>query len=389
MTSSRGRFLAACVLVLTCQPVAGPLALEEAPAPLNEALIDQWSAPLVDTIAAEAWILVEAVSGQVIAAHAADDKRAVASTIKVLTALSVVKRASTSDLVAVGDEVLGVGGAGAGLRPGDIWTVAELLDALISRSGNDAAEALAVHVGGTRDEFLEMMRADAAEIGVERSLLTSPSGLDDGNRLSSRDLAVIARSALAEPVLRPFLARRVVDLPNGSAIESRNELLYTYHGATGVKTGFTLMAGNALIGSALRNGRELIAVVLGAGDDPARFDATAQLLDYGFDRTAVTSAPQSVGLSRGGGVTHFTHGQAWITAPVSHHPEFVVDWPARAVDELVRMHVHIDGHVYGQLIMMQASDVDDVDNEGERVGRAVVDGVYAGLRSASMSGALR
>ena len=246
--------------------IDGPLAFADAP-------------PEVD---ADAWLLMDVATGQVLAEHAGDERRPVASTIKVLTALTVLSRADLDDRVTVGDEVL-VGGASVDLRPGDEWSVEQLLDALIARSGNDAAEALAVHVAGDMEAFVELMIEDARALGLDEVVLTEASGLADGNEVSAHDLAVISQVALTDPEARPLFGRAEVDLPEVGTVASRNELLGAYPGATGVKTGYTAAAGFGLVASAERGERELIAVVLGAGEDPARFQDAIALLDHGFE----------------------------------------------------------------------------------------------------------
>jgi serine-type D-Ala-D-Ala carboxypeptidase (penicillin-binding protein 5/6) len=246
--------------------IDGPLAFAQAP-------------PQVD---ADAWVLMDVATGQVLAEHQADQRRPVASTIKILTALTVLSRADLDDRVTVGEEVL-VGGASVDLRPGDEWTVEQLLDALIARSGNDAAEALAVHVAGDMEAFVELMAEDARALGLGEVVLTEASGLADGNELSARDLAVLSRVALSDPEARPLFGRAAVDLPGVGTVASRNELLDAYPGATGVKTGYTAAAGFGLVASAERGERELIAVVLDAGEDPGRFQDAIALLDHGFE----------------------------------------------------------------------------------------------------------
>ena len=380
--------VAAAVLVLAlAQPGPADARLRPPPGPALEGPPPATEVPV--EVEASAWVLVEGASGQVLAGHAGDERRPVASTIKVLAALTVLDRAALDDEVEVGDEVVGVGGASVGLTPGDVWTVEELLDALLARSGNDAAEALAAHVAGSTPAFVRLMAEDARRLGLEGVTLTSPSGLDDGNLLSARDLATIARAALAHDALRPLLARAVVELPGLGAVESRNELLFTHPEATGVKTGYTDAAGSSLVASAERGGRELVVVLLDAGEDPARFEAAAGLLDHGFERFAVRTVRGRMTLAVGGGGVHLEAGPAPITTPAGAPPRLVFEVPVRPPSSPTQIPVVVGDVTVGHLT------ADPVGARRPRVattvdiGRAAADGVYAALRAATTAGVLR
>ncbi|MFA9428607.1 D-alanyl-D-alanine carboxypeptidase family protein [Egicoccus sp. AB-alg2] len=360
---------------------------------------EAWPEPAATEVPATSWVLVEASTGQRLAEHDAEELRPVASTIKVLTALTVVQRADLDEEVTVGREVL-VEGASVGLQPGDTWTVGDLLEAILVRSGNDAAEALARHVGGDTQRFLELMEADIEALGLDARDLVSPTGLDDANRLSALDLATIARAALAEPELRPLLALRETTTPVVGPRENRNELLQRYDGATGVKTGFTLAAGNSLIASAQRDGRELIAVVLDAGDDPARFEQAAQLLDLGFDDFTRHELTSVVDLAVAGGWQTFTAGPVTVSAPGAATPDLVLDLPARVPETSLSLQAVVDGTVLagvdavadtsGAFEPARAEAADPAaDPPAARLGQALVDGAYASLRAAAAADTLR
>lgn len=349
---------------------------------------DEWPAAELDDL--PAYVLVEAATGQILAAHRADERRAVASTVKILTGLTAVRRAGLEDEVVVGAEVEDIEGASVGLEPGDAWTVEELLDAVIARSGNDAAEALAVHVGGDAEDFLALMREDAAALGLTGVELVSVSGLDDANQLSARDLAVIARAALADEQLRPILGRWTVDLPSEGEVESRNLLLDSYPGATGLKTGFTIAAGNSLVGSAERDGRELVAVVLGAGEDPERFEAVAQLLDLGFDQLVLDTLDATLTYRVAGGELHLRVAPVEITSPGAHPAMLSLPVTARPPSTGVDAEVMTGTSVLGVV----PATLDDGDAptpvEGTAaIGRAAADGIYAALRASAGADLLR
>lgn len=364
--------------------VAGPWAPAAAqPAPLPEPVIEGpvASAPDPPEVDAAAWMLMDAGTGQVLAEHRADQRRPVASTIKVLTALTVVERAEPDEIVEVGDEV-NVGGASVGLRPGDRWRVEELLDALVARSGNDAAEALAAHVAGDMTAFVDLMREDAAALGLDDLVLTGASGLDDGNQVSARDLATIARVALRDERLRPVFARSIVDLPRRGQVATRNELLEAYPGATGMKTGYTSAAGFSLVASAERDGRELLAVVLDAGEDPARFQAAMALLDHGFDDFAATRLEVDWRLLVAGGDRPLRLGPVPVVLPEGAD----VGWeglPPTAVAPVAsdRVALEVDDRPVADLEVELGPGPEAVEG-GSRLGRVLVDQAHAGMRAA-------
>ena len=244
---------------------------------------DDWPTP--PPASARAYVLVDALTGQVLAERDAAEARVVASTVKLLAVLTALETLSVDDEVVVGPAAA-IGGAGSSVDPGETWRVGDLLDAVLVRSGNDAALALAEAAAGSADAFVEQMRATAEDIGLQDSTIVEVTGLDDANRLSARDLATVARVALADERIRASAGRPTVDLPDSDVQENRNRLVGTFPGATGLKTGYTDLAGYCLVASARRDGRELVAVVLGAREDPARFDEAAALLAHGFDRFA-------------------------------------------------------------------------------------------------------
>ena len=344
--------------------------------------------PVPDGVDGEAFVLLEVETGQLLVAHGAERRRPVASTLKLLTAYAVVTRVELDELVTVGDEVTGVGGSGVGLEPGDEWTVEELLDALLPRSGNEAAEALAVYVGGDRDTFLRMMERDAAAIGIEDLTVTSPSGLDDGTLLSATELARIAAAVHELDELRPAMARRLVALPGQPAEQNRNELIDDYPGATGMKTGYTSAAGYSLVGSAERGGRELIAVVLGAEEDPSRFVSTATLLDHGFEATRPTQLGTEVVLSVAGGRLVLTTPEVTITVPEDSDASLELRLPIRPPEEALTFPLLVDGAQLTELTVTLSGRPEPVEAETARIGRALVDGSYAALRAATAAGTL-
>lgn len=367
-----------------------PSALQLRPPPqLATAVVpDGWPTPPAAT--ASSYLLVDGTTGQVLADRNSDQPRPVASTIKVLTALTVLNRADLDDVVTVPAAAAQVGGASVGLRAGDRWTIAELMDGLVARSGNDVATALAIHVGGSVEGFMELMREDAAALGLDDVVLTSPSGLDDRNRLSARDLATIARAAMADPRFRPFASRATVTFPNGRTEQSRNELLGRYPGANGIKTGFTEAAGYSLVASAQRRDRELIAVVLASRSSDDRFRDASALLDFGFERLERRDATYTATLTVAGGSVALRAEPVPVTVPTDAPATTTllplpIEVPADG-DEL-RTGVAWGGEELAELeIVTHAPDRAEVDG-GAAVGRFLVDRAYAAMRAATTTGA--
>jgi serine-type D-Ala-D-Ala carboxypeptidase (penicillin-binding protein 5/6) len=337
--------------------------------------------PEAPEVTAEAFVLVDAETGQVLAEQRSRQRRPVASTIKVLTALTVLDRADVDDVVEVGDEVE-VGGASVGLEPGDEWTIEQLLDGLLIRSGNDAAEALAAHVAGDLDAFIELMAQDAAALGLEDLTLTSVSGLDDGNLLSAADLASLARVALDDEQLRPLLGRARSSLPGVGEVVNRNELLEAYPDATGVKTGYTQAAGYSLVASARRDGRELVAVVLASDEDPARFQDAAALLDHGFEDYRSETMSTAIHLLVGGGAHEVSVPAAPVVVPSDAAVALALGPPARPEPGSLSVGLEVDGEVLGTVTGDVGEGPEPVTG-GAVLGRALADGAYAGMRAAT------
>lgn len=200
------------------------------------------------------------------------------------TALVAVSRFRMREMVTVSEVAASVGGGGLDLDAGEVFSVRDLLYALLLDSSNEAAAALADHWGQGSAGFIRRMNRTARSLGAHNTLFANPHGLDEpGHYSSAADLALIAAEVLDTPVLAAIVAtpRRTIAVPGGTAtIENRNVLLESYRGATGVKTGRTLGAGDVLVASAERGPHSLIAVAMRSSDAPG--DART-LLDLGFE----------------------------------------------------------------------------------------------------------
>ena len=229
--------------------------------------------------AASAAILVDADSGRVLYEHNADRKMLIASTTKILTALVAIEHGTLSDTVKVSREAAYTEGSAMYLKEGENLTLETLLYGLLLCSGNDAAVAIAQHVGGSVKGFVEMMNRQARELGMEHSSFANPNGLDDEAHYSTaRDMAALARAALENETLMRIASTHSVTI-GGRTMYNHNKLLSYMDGCLGLKTGYTKAAGRTLVSCAEKNGQRLIAVTLQDGNDWADHQA---LYEYGF-----------------------------------------------------------------------------------------------------------
>ena len=236
-------------------------------------------------IAAAAYVVVDGDTGEPLASYNADQPRPVASLAKLMTARLVLDAgqlehtATVPTLQVAGDE------SQAGLEPGDHVSRDELLEAMLVASANDAARILAVDVAGNESRFVRTMNAEAASGGLDATHYANPTGLDDpAQHSSAADIARLARDLMQDPAFRRIVAAESTTI-DGSELPATNDLLGAYRGADGIKTGHTDEAGWCIAASATRDGRSIVAVVLGAPTEHARDDAARALLDYGFSVT--------------------------------------------------------------------------------------------------------
>ncbi len=351
--------------------------------PPLEALPDSW--PVLPAISAESWLLADLDTGQTLASRHADDPRPVASTVKILTALTVLRHADVDEEVLITPASVGVEGAGAGLVAGRTVTVGQLLGVLVARSANDAAIALGIHVGGDLPTFLGMMERLAADLGLDVRV-ADPAGLSQFTRMSARDLAVISRVAMSDPDFRTLAAAPAVARPDGVVEPSRNLLIGAYDGVTGIKTGFTSAAGGALVASAERDGVHLIAVILGATDITARFDDATSLLDLGFDQFDPIDVASDTTLFMPDPFAAGARGTILLppsaTAVVRSGAGFVADLPST-----LRPIVEVDGIRVAELAAVELTSVADASpvTAGRWLAGRVQSAIRVGLAEATFT----
>ncbi len=236
-------------------------------------------------IGAKAAILVDAKSGRVLWSKHAHQRRAVASTTKIMTALLALRSLRPHQLVTVPAEAPRVPLVREGLRTHERVQAWKLFYGLLLFSGNDDALALAVASAGTRRAFIREMNAEAKRLGLRDTHFASTSGvIDAGNYSSAWDLAALTRVAMRNPRFRVIVRRRRIEVPWAAPTYSKvyvnkNLLLSLYPGATGVKTGYTELSGPCVVATATRRQRSLIAVVL---DSPSEYVDAERLLNLGF-----------------------------------------------------------------------------------------------------------
>lgn len=220
---------------------------------------------------------------RVIWGRSIDAPRANASTTKMVTALVVARGGGLEEAVVVSRAAAATGGGGLDLRPGDRFSVRELLLALLLTSSNDSAVALAEHVAGTEAAFVARMNALLRDLGARSSRFVTPHGLDvPGHYATARDLARVGLAILRSPLLSEIVdtpAATITGVRGTVRLVNTNPLLESYPDVIGIKTGYTRGAGDVLVAAAERAGRKLIAVAMGSAS--AASDARA-LLDYGF-----------------------------------------------------------------------------------------------------------
>ncbi len=244
-------------------------------APENvEALIRTRNVP---TVTASSALVVDLRTGEALFEKASTEARPPASTVKLMTALVVIDQVPLDDEVVVSRAAAATAGSRMGLTAGDRLTVLELLYGLLIPSGNDAAVALAEHVAGTEADFVDMMNARARAMGLNSTSYANVHGLDAAGQLTSAaDLAVLARAALQNESIAKIVALGSATVA-GHQLQNTNELLGSYDGADGVKTGTTDEAGECLVASVTRDDRTTILAELGSQE---RYKDARKLLDY-------------------------------------------------------------------------------------------------------------
>jgi D-alanyl-D-alanine carboxypeptidase (penicillin-binding protein 5/6) len=234
---------------------------------------------------AAAWYLV-GEDGTLLAERRADEPRAIASITKLMTAVVTLEHARLSDVVTVSPGAAQVGGSTAFLRPGQELSVATLLRQLLVVSANDAAMALALHVGdGSVDGFVALMNEKARQLGLDETTFENPHGLDEpGHASSAEDVTALLRYALGIPFVRDALDRTSLVVANGEELPATDDLLESWSPLVGGKTGHTADAGWSQVAAARRGGVTVYGAVLGSANRESRNEALRKLLAFGLEQ---------------------------------------------------------------------------------------------------------
>ncbi|WP_166239271.1 D-alanyl-D-alanine carboxypeptidase family protein [Paenibacillus turpanensis] len=241
---------------------------------------------------AEAHSLIDVNTGRILTHNNGDKQMRIASLTKIMTAIVAIENGDLSSLVKVSKNAFGKEGSSIYVKLGEEMSLHNMLYGLMLRSGNDAATAIAEHIGGTEEGFVLMMNEKAKQLGLANSQFRNPHGLDaDGHYSSANDLAKLTAYALKNPVFKEIVKTKLKKAPNPNESwdyvwHNKNKMLSLYEGADGVKTGYTKLAHRTLVSSATRDGQQLAAVTLNDGNDWADH---ATLFDYGFKHFAQTT----------------------------------------------------------------------------------------------------
>lgn len=251
--------------------------------------------------------LMDVATGTVLYEKNAHEKLAPASVTKVMTMLLIMEaiddgRIRWTDTVTASEAAAAKGGSQIYLKVGETMAVSDMVKSIAVSSANDCACAMAEHLAGSEQAFVEKMNRKAGELGMNDTHFVNCTGLDDGpdaaeHRTSAYDVALMSRELLKKhPGIKEYTTIWMDSVRNGSfGLSNTNKLIRFYPGATGLKTGFTSGAGYCLSATALREGMELIAVVMGAETSAARNASCKALLDYGFASYALFTPELSEG----------------------------------------------------------------------------------------------
>jgi D-alanyl-D-alanine carboxypeptidase len=279
------RLSGALVLVLLALAAPASAAPFTYPAPVQQTFPTSGPPP----VTAASWILYDESTDTVIAELNADQERAMASVTKIMTGLLAIERTEPEDLVTVSQRAADTGEKEIELVPGETIAMDALFKALMIHSANDAATAIAEHISGSVEAFVDLMNQRAAELGLTHTSFANPHGLDAPNHYTSaRDLLELGRIAMEMSEFAEVVkAKKLVfpPAPDGTPRtgSSTNLMLWSYPGTLGLKTGFTAQALLTYVASAEREGRRLYAVVLGSDGERAHFSDATALFDYGFE----------------------------------------------------------------------------------------------------------
>ena len=238
------------------------------------------------TINSRAYVVIDRKSNTILIGKNENQKKKMASTTKIMTALVVIEHCTLSDTVEISKKSASTGGSRLGLKTGDKITVYDLLYGLMMRSGNDAAVALAEHVAGSINNFANLMNEKAKTLGLTNTHFVTPHGLDeDEHYTTAYELAILSNYAMNNEIFAKIVGTKNYTITiNGypKALTNTNELLGVLNGVYGIKTGFTNGANRCLVTCCKRGDMDIICVVLGADTKKYRTTDSIKLIEYAF-----------------------------------------------------------------------------------------------------------
>lgn len=239
----------------------------------------------LDSLTADAWMLIDDSTGIVISAKNAYSRRYMASITKMMTGLLALERGVMTDTVEITEDVFI--NKDSRVRLGQAYQMGDLITEMMMISDNDAAYAIAKHIAGDTLQFYDLMNQKAQYLGMDSTNFANPNGMPNNNNYSSAaDLIKLARYCMRDSAFAAIVgtAEKAIPLTDGRHIDCRNSnaLIHTYEGCTGIKTGYTNQAGYCLASQATRDGITLTLVLLNSRSFKSRFVESAAILDYGF-----------------------------------------------------------------------------------------------------------
>lgn len=235
-------------------------------------------------VSATAYAVADVQTGRILISKNGDRRLEMASTTKIMTAILALESGKLNEVVTIPREATGIEGSSIYLKPGEQFTFEGLVYGLMLRSGNDAATAIALYLGGSIEGFSSMMNEKARELGAENTNFVNPHGLPhSAHYTTAEDLAKITAYCLNNEMFVKIVSTKYIEVyPAGEGtkrtFQNKNKLLWNYSGATGVKTGYTTKAGKCLVASAFREGIHVAAVVLKCSGD--MWNDASELMDF-------------------------------------------------------------------------------------------------------------
>ena len=326
------------------------------------------------SVHARAYLVEDGRNGEVLLARNPGERVPIASLTKMMTVLLALERSRLSDTVTVSSEAAEIGESSIGLRAGERISVRDLVEAALIQSANDAAWALADHVGhGSETRFVALMNRRARQLGLDDTHFVRPDGLDASGHVSSaRDVTTLARLLMQKPVVRKIVAMRDATIEGDRRLHTWNDLLGVYPGVIGVKTGHTAAAGWSEVGAVRGPGVTVYATILGSPSRRVRNDGLADLMTWGLSRFRVVqtvtaghvyaSAPTSYDQDDVDLVAPRSVGRAVVTGrPLVERivAPMGVDLPVRKGQELGEVRVYERGKLVARSPLVAARSIDE------------------------------